>query len=225
VSAENLAETWVPQVQVDADVSYGLGWFIDDYHGVPMIQHGGATFGFSSDLAFLPEEGIGIVVLANGQAANAFTEGVRYRLLELLYEQPFSYQTEVDFALEQSAEAHEAMMAQVQDVPAGIAELSAGRYESDALGTVTLTLDGDELILDAGEFSSRLLFAGGSTSDDRMTFVMADPPLVGTLFALTVADDGSRDLELDTGTDQYVFRSLDDVEPVTSPNLATPIAA
>src|SRR5690606_30172147 len=30
VSEENLSETWLPQVAVTADASYGLGWFVDE---------------------------------------------------------------------------------------------------------------------------------------------------------------------------------------------------
>ena len=225
VSEVNLTETWEPQVQVDADVSYGLGWLLEDYHGVPVIHHGGNTFGFTSDLAFLPEAGVGIVVLANSQAAGAFTQGIRFRLLELLYEQPFSFQVEIDYALEQSAEAYEAMMAQVTDVPAGIARLAEGRYESDVLGTVTLTVERGDLILDAGEFASRLLYVGGSTTEDRMSFMMADPPLVGGLFDLTIDADGVGALELDIGTDRYVVHAADAATPVALRGIASPIAA
>ncbi|HXV42778.1 MAG TPA: serine hydrolase, partial [Anaerolineae bacterium] len=41
VSAENLAETWQPQVEVTPKLSYGMGWFIEDYKGVEMIWHDG----------------------------------------------------------------------------------------------------------------------------------------------------------------------------------------
>jgi CubicO group peptidase (beta-lactamase class C family) len=87
VSAENLAVTFQPQVPVSAEASYGLGWIVDEYKGLPMLQHGGNTLGFTSDLVFLPQAGIGISVLTNAQTTNAFSEAVRYRLLELLFAQ------------------------------------------------------------------------------------------------------------------------------------------
>src|SRR5690606_37785627 len=87
VCAENLATTWEPQVPISANSSYGLGWFVDEYKGQLMIQHGGNTLGFSSDLAFLPHAGIGISVLTNAQISDAFNEAVRFRLLELVFEQ------------------------------------------------------------------------------------------------------------------------------------------
>jgi hypothetical protein len=54
VSEENLRTTWEPQVPVSANTDYGLGWLVEDYKGLTLIHHGGNTFGFTSDLAFLP---------------------------------------------------------------------------------------------------------------------------------------------------------------------------
>ena len=45
--------------------SYGLGWIIVSYRGHLLVFHGGNIDGFSSVTAFLPREGIGIVVLCN----------------------------------------------------------------------------------------------------------------------------------------------------------------
>ena len=44
---------------------YGLGWIIDIYRGNYMLQHGGGVPGFTSMMAFLPFDHIGIVVLCN----------------------------------------------------------------------------------------------------------------------------------------------------------------
>ena len=45
--------------------SYGLGWFVEPYRGRHMIHHGGNIDGFSSLVAFMPYEKIGIVILTN----------------------------------------------------------------------------------------------------------------------------------------------------------------
>ena len=45
--------------------TYGLGWFMKDYMGVKVIQHGGGLPGFHSKVVFVPEEGLGYVILAN----------------------------------------------------------------------------------------------------------------------------------------------------------------
>ncbi|UYP47287.1 D-aminopeptidase [Candidatus Lokiarchaeum ossiferum] len=45
--------------------SYGLGWFISMYRGFEVITHTGGIDGFNSQVTFLPDNNIGIVVLAN----------------------------------------------------------------------------------------------------------------------------------------------------------------
>jgi len=44
---------------------YAGGWFVGTQHGHPCLQHGGAIDGFSSSLAFFPEEDLSVVVLSN----------------------------------------------------------------------------------------------------------------------------------------------------------------
>ncbi|WP_315794874.1 serine hydrolase [Paenibacillus sp. BIC5C1] len=73
ISKEQLAITRSPQMASDSPFhckelpvsTYGLGWMIDSYRGHAMIHHGGAIDGFASQVAFLPEEQIGVVVLCN----------------------------------------------------------------------------------------------------------------------------------------------------------------
>jgi CubicO group peptidase (beta-lactamase class C family) len=51
--------------------SYGLGWFVEPYRGHDMIHHGGNIDGFSSMLALMPEDRIGVMVLTNMDATAA----------------------------------------------------------------------------------------------------------------------------------------------------------
>lgn len=85
VSAETLAETWQPQVKVTKNLSYGMGWFIEDYKGTRMIWHDGDVLGFKALIAFIPEANLGLVVLTNRTISTGFSYSVRYHLLELLY--------------------------------------------------------------------------------------------------------------------------------------------
>src|SRR5205807_3855040 len=44
---------------------YGLGWFLQDYRGRKLVEHGGNIDGMSAMVAMLPEEKLGLVVLTN----------------------------------------------------------------------------------------------------------------------------------------------------------------
>ncbi|MCD4696658.1 MAG: serine hydrolase [Bacteroidales bacterium] len=44
---------------------YGLGWFLLDFKGRKIIQHGGGLPGFHSKVVLVPEENLGFVILTN----------------------------------------------------------------------------------------------------------------------------------------------------------------
>lgn len=46
-------------------LNYGLGWFLQDYRGRLIVQHGGNIDGMSALVAMMPEEKLGIVILTN----------------------------------------------------------------------------------------------------------------------------------------------------------------
>jgi len=46
-------------------LNYGLGWFLSDYRGRKMVEHGGAIDGMRAAVSMIPEEKIGVVVLGN----------------------------------------------------------------------------------------------------------------------------------------------------------------
>ncbi|MGB6864217.1 MAG: serine hydrolase, partial [Candidatus Aminicenantaceae bacterium] len=73
VSEASLSQTHLPHMVIrnplDAKMVqssiYGQGWFISDYRGYPLVEHGGNIDGFSALVSLLPEENTGVVVLFN----------------------------------------------------------------------------------------------------------------------------------------------------------------
>ena len=59
---ENFPVTNFPQF---SNPSYGLGWFIYNYSGSQIVQHGGNIDGFSALVYLIPNENIGMVLLTN----------------------------------------------------------------------------------------------------------------------------------------------------------------
>lgn len=213
VSEENLAETWEPQVQIDARSSYGLGWVVGEERGLAKISHDGNTLGFTSQLEFLPDADIGFGLIANAQAANGFAVAVEQRLYELLYGREQTYDELVQYEL---GVAQAAAVSGV-DLPAGSAAAFVGTYRNDALGDVSVALDDAGVpVLDAGEFSTRIRQTW-STNGVVLTW---DPPFAGGELSL----EGTS-LVLTLGAERYVFVRLDDEgTPVASP-VASPRAA
>ncbi|KZT69403.1 beta-lactamase/transpeptidase-like protein [Daedalea quercina L-15889] len=61
---------------------YGLGWLRVSYQGHDVLTHSGAIPGFSTYVAFLPRDGLGIVVLANADEKAAANLAIMYRIVE-----------------------------------------------------------------------------------------------------------------------------------------------
>lgn len=205
VSAQNLKETWKPQIAITNDASYGLGWIVSSYKGVQVISHSGNTLGFTSAFTFLPEKGLGVIVLTNGRATNLFNESVVSRLLELLFAQPAETQRNLDFYLEQIDKQVQELAAQVGErVDVERVEPHLGRFVNPALGEITLTLVDEELTLDAGDFRTRLR----PKFDDKgelQGYIQLDPPLQGAIYKFTTTEDGAPTIVLGEGAIEYTF--------------------
>ena len=65
VSKAQFAEWTRPQMPVAGTMSYGLGWFIRDWRGHKVVEHGGNIDGFNAEVAFMPDEKLGFVLLTN----------------------------------------------------------------------------------------------------------------------------------------------------------------
>ena len=54
-----------PDYKEESEASYGMGFFVSQYRGHKRVEHGGNLDGFSAELAFLPNDGIGVIVLTS----------------------------------------------------------------------------------------------------------------------------------------------------------------
>lgn len=197
ISSENLSYTWQPQVQMSAESSYGLGWIIDSYKGVKILSHAGNTLGFTSEMAFLPEYGLGIVILTN-QRASIFNEAVSYRLLELVYEQEPEFEAQLAFALQMMADSVAEFESQLVDIPN--MESLAGTYTNAILGDMTLEVRDGVLYANAGEFETEIRALENEKGE--IAYVFYDAPLGGLTF--TLSEDG-KTLVLGEGIIEYTF--------------------
>ncbi|MBI5342611.1 MAG: beta-lactamase family protein [Deltaproteobacteria bacterium] len=95
VKPETLAEMLRPQnaeVPLDLDLRVGLGWMlggpgdIDIRNGGPVAYHAGATLLFHGQIIVLPEQKLGVVVLANSDTAGRVVGKVAAEALKLALE-------------------------------------------------------------------------------------------------------------------------------------------
>ena len=230
VSAENLARTRAPRVAIPPEPGlptlfstagnhYAMGWVVDTYQGQPVLSHTGGTLGFVSEIAFLPEADLGIVILTNGgQGAAGFNFAVQSRLLELLFDQPAAFDAMLGQFLEAQGARVAEFRAQLGAVDAAAVAPYLGRYEHPALGEVELALRNGALVFDAGEIHSEirpLIDESGQV----VSYVFIDPPLAGpTPVTLRRGDDGQPGLVVTLAgetAESYVFSFLGSDLPAT----------
>ncbi|HYF63505.1 MAG TPA: serine hydrolase domain-containing protein, partial [Herpetosiphonaceae bacterium] len=205
VSAANLKETWEPQIPVDATTSYGLGWLVGDYKGLPLIHHGGNTLGFTSDFAFLPESGLGVIVMTNAGGSNHFNESVRTRLFELVFDQEPEAAQKFDFALQQ-IDRQMAELGGKLGAPFDAAALEpfAGSYVHPELGGLVLALAEDGLTADFGEFGAALK-PMNAEGGEQNAFLMTDGPLAGTTVRLQRVGADQPEVVFEGAATNYTF--------------------
>ena len=58
------------QMKVGGTIHYGLGWFVRDWSGHKVVEHGGNIDGFNAEVAFMPDQKLGFVLLTNVSASS-----------------------------------------------------------------------------------------------------------------------------------------------------------
>ncbi len=204
VSEESLLARRAPQVLVSEDITYGMGLFVDKRWGIPVIHHGGDLAGYHSDMFWLPEHGVGGVILTNSDSGVLLRGPFLRKLAELL----FDGNAEADPQLAAAAAARKAAIAKERErlvVPADAAEASklAGRYASTELGALTVRKQGKAVIFDVGEWKSAV--ASRKNDDGTISFITIDPTL-GEFEFVVASKDGKRALIIRDAQHEYVFK-------------------
>jgi hypothetical protein len=200
ISRENLLARRQPQGRAGDRSRYGLGLVIEDYHGVQLLGHPGGVWGYSADLFFLPEHGVGAVVLWNVNYATAFNGAVfRRKLFELLFDGRDEAREDLAYRA-RSLRADFLQDLRSVELEPGRASVEPflGKYRNPVFGEVTISAEGNHAVVDVGEWRSTL---GRKTEPDgTVKLVFTSPPWVGFgHFAVSKAG-GTTTLHLDAQT-------------------------
>src|SRR5215217_2625104 len=69
VSEKSFEELTRKQINIAGSIDYGLGWFLRQWGGHKVAEHGGNIDGFNAQVAFMPDEKLGFVLLTNVTAS------------------------------------------------------------------------------------------------------------------------------------------------------------
>ncbi|MEM7457232.1 MAG: serine hydrolase [Planctomycetota bacterium] len=134
-------------------LTYGLGFFLYDYHGHKVVSHGGGLDGMISQLAMVPEKNLGVIVLTNSESsASRF---VRDRVLECFLGAT-DRQDQSAIAVARQAEADQSAAEQREQTDASRVDGTrtslelegyAGTYSGDLYGDVTVSVEDGQLVM------------------------------------------------------------------------------
>jgi len=203
VSARNLLARREAQTMASEDMDYGMGLTIDRRWGIPVVHHGGDLAGYHSDMMWLPDYGVGAVILTNSDPGYVIRGPLLRKLLELL----FDGRPEADAALSAAITQYKAQIAKARErlvVPADATEAAklAAHYRNASLGTLDVRREGNDWVFDVGEWHS--VVASRRNDDGTISFITIDPTISGFEFVVGVRD-GHPTLTIRDAQHEYVF--------------------
>lgn len=84
LATETLEKMWEPQFGTGDERNFGLGFALDDQQGHRRVGHGGAIYGFATQLFALPEEKLGAAVVITADGANTISDRLAAYALDLM---------------------------------------------------------------------------------------------------------------------------------------------
>lgn len=171
LDSDALAEMWRVQFPEDPDdpepTGFGLGFnrsrletetAAGEAASYAMVGHGGAIYGYSTELAFLPEAGLGAVAVSNVD----FTNAVVSRIVRLALEAAVGLRGGTDVALPRS-----------EPLPEGLSSRLHGVYASDEGKSLRVLARGGRAELEIGSATLELRASGAPDvliADSRLSF-------------------------------------------------------
>jgi len=132
---------------------YGLGWFLMDYRGRLVVQHGGNLDGMSAYVALMPEERLGFVMLSNMDGSPLRTP-LQFRIFDAFLGGPErdwsgEWKAKVDslVAEEEKAQARTDSSRVAGTSPSLGLERYAGKYTHPMYGELNVAFEDDHLVL------------------------------------------------------------------------------
>jgi CubicO group peptidase (beta-lactamase class C family) len=200
VSAKNLTETHSPQTIMRLEgsarayqpftdqMSYGMGWVVQDYRGQLLVSHGGAIDGFRAHLTLVPHAQLGIALL-NNLGKTQMNLAVSNSIVDLILGlEPRDWNSQLrkvflkEKADREEARKHWRAKRRKGTRPSLPLAAYAGSYEDPAYGTARVVLKNGALAWEWSSFHGALEHFHYDTFTARHEF-LEDPPVVFRLGA------------------------------------------
>lgn len=199
-SKENVLERRKPGVPIGRNSRYGLGLVEDTSWGVPVFHHGGGMPGYQTDVIFIPDAGVGAVLLTNSNSGSHLMAPFMRRLLEVLYDGASQAESDVESAAAMRVGQLRQLRAELTTPPD--AALLKKEYSSPELGRLIVQSVGDRRIFQFSGWESEV--ASRHNSDGTTSYVTVAPGSGGYEFS-TGTGSGKQPLVIRDGQHEYRY--------------------
>lgn len=205
ISEAQILERRKPGIRMNNKSYYGLCLKLTQEHGLNMAGHDGGTMGFSSDLFFLPEKGIGVVILTNSALLSPFLKAVREKFLELTFSAPLRSKKMMDALLldRKTIFANNQKSPVLNPLKIAWIKNMVGEFTNDHLGLAKIIQSGNGRRYEIQFQEWTVQIGGGIESSGEKILVPIDTPS-HCVFKLLVKDNGNT-LVLKFEQEQYDF--------------------
>jgi CubicO group peptidase (beta-lactamase class C family) len=201
VSAANLTETWKPQVSVSSTTQYGLGLYILSSNGRRVLLHDGNGLGVTSEMTFLPDHNVAVVVLSN-RGSTQFNAYVRTKALREIFDETSTELSANLFAAVTTEKNNlAATLNQLVEIPPAEQQKLIGIWTHPILGRVQISAAGLLVRYNAESFTNRL---AKFVQNGVTYYVFRDEQWLGGYTAVPTAN-GLSVFHI-SGTQQYDFK-------------------
>jgi tetratricopeptide (TPR) repeat protein len=88
---------WTNSVNIEDKPAVGVSWFLNEYHGLKTVSHGGSDTGFRSFLLLVPQKNISVMVACNYELCRS--SDIAHAVLDLLLgEKPADIKRQIGFS-------------------------------------------------------------------------------------------------------------------------------
>ncbi|WP_265530269.1 serine hydrolase domain-containing protein [Sphingomicrobium marinum] len=190
-----------PQVAMGADSHYGMGIMTGDQKGIATTFHGGSTFGYQSNYNVYIDRGIGIAMLTNAGGGTGLIAESFDRFNELVFGDEPDAASDVERAVEQMEKNFPQFWEKLErPASADMVAKLASAYTNDALGRMTIEIEGDRLFFVFP--NGRAEVATREEDDGSTSFVTFEPSFLRGV-PILMRDDGK--LVLADAQHEYVY--------------------
>jgi len=203
VSEANFAETHTPQVALRIEgpakelypetiqLSYAMGWLVQDYRGRQLLSHGGVIDGFRANITLLPREKIGIAILNNLQATR-MGQALSYTLVDEMlglqkrdWNSHFLAIVKREETKRDERQKERDRLRRADQPPSLPLTAYLGTYHERAYGDAIVTLEKEHLVWSWSGFRVRLAHHHGDTFE-----FLDDPLLKGDIMEFRADGNG-----------------------------------